>query len=196
MRSPRSAIPTTTCRCSNVPRSHSRWRPGPRSRRRAPSAWSARRAAASPTRYRCSWDRPLKPRDASRRKTAPKKATARRVAARSVRGTVVGIAALLVASGIAYAGYREAGDPRFALGTIAVEGQLHTSASAVRAAAGIAPHTNVWLLDAGAAQRRIESLPWVASASVIRGWPNTITVDIVERTPVAAVALPDGGNAE
>lgn len=44
-------------------------------------------------------------------------------------------------------------------------------------------------LDESAAARRIERLPWVGRAQVRRSWPATVQVDIVERLPVAKVAL-------
>lgn len=40
------------------------------------------------------------------------------------------------------------------------------------------------------AASRIEKLPWVASATVHRSWPQTVVVDVVPRAPVAAVAEP------
>jgi cell division protein FtsQ len=53
------------------------------------------------------------------------------------------------------------------------------------------------LIDVNSAtlERRVERLPWVATATVNVDWPSTVSIDIVERVPVAAEALPGGGYA-
>ena len=43
---------------------------------------------------------------------------------------------------------------------------------------------NVFLIDTAALAARIEALPPVASATLEKQWPNTLTVTVVERTPV------------
>ena len=55
---------------------------------------------------------------------------------------------------------------------------------------------NVWLLDVSSAERRIEGLPWIASANVRRAWPNTLSVAVTERSPVAKVFIPALGDGE
>jgi hypothetical protein len=47
-------------------------------------------------------------------------------------------------------------------------------------------------VDTGAARARLEALPWIRSARVVRTWPGTLRVVVVERRPVARVAGPDG----
>ncbi|MFS8584897.1 MAG: FtsQ-type POTRA domain-containing protein, partial [Acidimicrobiia bacterium] len=44
-------------------------------------------------------------------------------------------------------------------------------------------------VDTGAVARRVERLPWVASAKVVRGWPSTLEIEVTERVPVAVVQL-------
>jgi cell division protein FtsQ len=53
--------------------------------------------------------------------------------------------------------------------------------------AGVSPSTNVLWFDAGAVERRLESDPWIARATVSRHLPWTIRISVVERTPVAVV---------
>jgi cell division protein FtsQ len=55
------------------------------------------------------------------------------------------------------------------------------------AQAALDPRSNVWLLDAGAVERRIETIPYVASARLERGFPGGARITIVERTPEACV---------
>lgn len=57
-----------------------------------------------------------------------------------------------------------------------------------RAAADVHLGENVLAADLGAAEGRIEELPWVHSAAVRRQPPTTVEVTVVVRTPVARVA--------
>lgn len=61
-----------------------------------------------------------------------------------------------------------------------------TRAEIVRLAA-LSPSTNVLWFDAGAVERRLESDPWVARATVSRRLPGTIRISVVERAPVAMI---------
>jgi len=92
-----------------------------------------------------------------------------------------------VGAAIVAFGFKEASDPRLALGLVSVNGNRRTPAADVIAAAGFEPGANVWLLDVAAAQNRIADLPWVDSATVHRLWPNRVWVSVVERVPVARV---------
>jgi cell division protein FtsQ len=61
-----------------------------------------------------------------------------------------------------------------------------TRAEAVRLA-GLSSSTNVLWFDPGAIERRLESDPWVATATVSRRLPGTIRISVVERVPVAMI---------
>ena len=76
---------------------------------------------------------------------------------------------------------------------VVVSGQAHTTEAEVRAAANIGRGQPMVYLDAAGAERRVEALPWVASASVHRSYPGTVHVDVVERVPVVAQPLEAGG---
>ena len=77
---------------------------------------------------------------------------------------------------------------------VMVTGIHHTSRMAVLRAAGLLGSPP--LIDVGSARadRRIEALPWVETARVSRRWPDSVTVSVVERVPIALVtAGPSGG---
>ena len=76
---------------------------------------------------------------------------------------------------------------------VVVSGQTHTTEAEVRAAADIGRGQPMVYLDTAGAARRVEALPWVASASVRRSYPGTVHVDIVERVPVVAQPVKAGG---
>jgi cell division protein FtsQ len=63
---------------------------------------------------------------------------------------------------------------------------------AVLAGAGIHRGDPLLEVDLGRARAALEALPGVVEADVERRWPGTIVVAVVERTPVAAVAVAGG----
>jgi hypothetical protein len=79
---------------------------------------------------------------------------------------------------------------------VVVEGNAHTPATAVLAAAGMGrPGQATLMVDAGSpgAVRRVDALPWVATASFARHWPWTLSIHLTERRPVALVEPGTGG---
>lgn len=80
--------------------------------------------------------------------------------------------------------------PLLAVRHVRVAGGTHVSPAAVVAAAGLGGHHPLLDVNAGATARRIEQLPWVATATVRREWPSTVRVIVSERIPVAAVGAP------
>jgi len=113
----------------------------------------------------------------------------------SIGVQVVAVALVLLATALVAFGFKEAGDPRLGFAGLNVSGEARTPVADILYAAGFAKGTNVWLLDTGAARRRIEALPWVATAAVKRTWPNRISVSITERQAVVRVRL-SGASAE
>jgi len=71
--------------------------------------------------------------------------------------------------------------------TIRVHGESHLTRSDVLRIAQIAVGVNVFLLDAGAAERRLEADPWVADATISKHLPSTLVVEVKERSPVAVI---------
>lgn len=112
---------------------------------------------------------------------------ARRVEGRRRLRVLVSVVA--VASVLAFA-YVIARSPLLGADTIKVDGATRTGVSAVRTAADIADGEPLVFLDAGAVARRVERLPFVQSAQVETSLPNTVTITVREREPIAWVAAP------
>jgi cell division protein FtsQ len=78
--------------------------------------------------------------------------------------------------------------PVFSARHVAVIGVRHTSRAAVLRAAGLVGAPPLADVDTGVAAGRVEALPWVATATVARHWPDGVVVRVTERTAVAVVA--------
>jgi cell division protein FtsQ len=70
---------------------------------------------------------------------------------------------------------------------VTVRGAAHTSTRAVIAAAGLSGHPPLVDVDAGGVAARVDRLPWVLTADVHVRWPDSVTIDLRERVPVAVV---------
>jgi cell division protein FtsQ len=70
---------------------------------------------------------------------------------------------------------------------IRVTGVSILDPDAVRAAAQIPDGMPLARVDTALVARRVSALPPVANVDVGRSWPNTLTIAVVERTPVALV---------
>ena len=115
----------------------------------------------------------------------------RRTAQRSSVGhkTAIGLTIVLAIAALGAGFWREASDPRFAVGLVSVRGCEHTAAGDVIAAAAIPSGSNAWLINRGAVARRVQALPWVHTARLHVTWPNRVSIAVAERQPVAVVAL-------
>lgn len=75
---------------------------------------------------------------------------------------------------------------------ITVAGEQHLSEARVLQIAGIGPGTDLFHLDVGSVERRLERNPWIADAAVVRHLPSTVTVTVSERHPVGLTRSADG----
>lgn len=88
--------------------------------------------------------------------------------------------------------------PGFDAKQIVVTGNHRVSREEIVARAAIARHVSIWLQNTGAIARRIEGIPYIASARVGRIPPVSIRIVVTERVPFALVesgsdaALVDG----
>lgn len=100
---------------------------------------------------------------------------------------VLGLGALALA-GAGAAGHWLLTSPRFAVAGLEVQGASRVDAERIRAAAGIAPGTNIFRIDPTAVAARVQALPEVRRADVVRELPNRVTVLIEERRPFTLVS--------
>ncbi|MGB3021045.1 MAG: cell division protein FtsQ/DivIB [Methyloceanibacter sp.] len=73
----------------------------------------------------------------------------------------------------------------FGVKRITVEGQLHITDAELTAALGTGPGSMILAFDTDAAKERLERVPFVKRAQVMRLLPSTLQVVIEERTPFA-----------
>lgn len=83
-----------------------------------------------------------------------------------------GVEALAVAAG-------------FGVKQIVVQGQTHTSDAEIKVALDAGPSTMMLDFDTEAAKARLEAVPWIRHAQVMRLLPSTLQVVIEERAPFA-----------
>lgn len=79
-----------------------------------------------------------------------------------------------------------------AVDRVEVTGTGRLSVEEVVQAAAVPPDTPLARVDTGEVEDRISLLPPVAQVAVRRTWPGTLTVEVTERTPAAAVPSGSG----
>ena len=122
---------------------------------------------------------------------------ARRVRVERQRGhrrlsIVLGV---LLAAGAVAGAVAAAHSSLFSARTVVIAGAVQTPRGEILEVTGLDREPPLIDVNTGAVQRRLERLPWVATASVKVDWPSTVAIAIVERIPVATTALPAGGYA-
>jgi cell division protein FtsQ len=73
----------------------------------------------------------------------------------------------------------------FGVKRVTVEGQLHATDDDITAALQAGPNTILLGFDTDAAKARLEAVPWIRHAQVMRFLPSTLQVAIEERAPYA-----------
>jgi cell division protein FtsQ len=105
-----------------------------------------------------------------------------------VRAAVVLVLVLL----LAVAGWLVEFSSVFAARQVSVSGEHHVTAGQVRAVAAVPLGVPLARQDLGAIAQRVAALPRVDSVHVVRDWPGTVAVTVVERRPLLAVPQPEG----
>src|SRR5712692_1548614 len=70
---------------------------------------------------------------------------------------------------------------------VAVHGASRVPTAEILAAAAVEPGTSLFRLDPGAVARRVEAIPEVRRADVVREFPNRIVISVEERRPFTLV---------
>ncbi len=83
--------------------------------------------------------------------------------------------------------------PLFSARQVTVRGARHTAVALVLRTAGLTGHPPLIDLSPEVVARRLRALPWVARADLVRHWPDSVTVEISERRPVAQAATSKAG---
>lgn len=129
-------------------------------------------------------DEVIDPRIRARRDEVARGAGRRR--RRLLLAVVVVVAVGLAAFGVSRTAVLDVDD-------VGVTGAAQTPVDQVVAAAGIQPGEPLVGVDERGAAARVEHLPWVRSAAVVRGWDGHVAIDVTERTAELQMADGAGG---
>lgn len=75
---------------------------------------------------------------------------------------------------------------------VTVDGERAMTVAEIEAAAQVPLGTPLIEADLGAIRKRVQALAGIESVSVSRSWPQTISIAVTERVPVAVVSTPSG----
>ncbi|MBI4247091.1 MAG: FtsQ-type POTRA domain-containing protein [Candidatus Rokubacteria bacterium] len=78
--------------------------------------------------------------------------------------------------------------PRFAVTGVEVRGASRVPVELILATSGIQPGTSLWRIDPTAVAGRLQALPEIRRAELIRELPNRVTILVEERRPFTLVA--------
>ena len=95
------------------------------------------------------------------------------------------IAALAIAAVIVY------NSSLFTIESVSVSGADHLTASDMQQLAGVPAGTTLLRVDAAGIKENLKKDAWVADAKIKRVFPNTLQIDITERTITAVVEVPN-----
>jgi cell division protein FtsQ len=84
------------------------------------------------------------------------------------------------------------GSSLFAVDEVTVTGNVYTDQAELDAIVDELTGTAVLLVDTGAVEAQVEAIPWVRDARVRTSFPDSASIEIRERTPVAAMMGADG----
>jgi cell division protein FtsQ len=113
------------------------------------------------------------------------------------------LAGLLVSgvAGRAFHGVKDAvsgavADAGFGVYEIRITGNRRVPTDTIFAALGLKPGQSIFFIDLPSARARILALDWIASADVVRRYPDAVTVTVVEKRPFALWQTPPDKNGQ
>jgi cell division protein FtsQ len=101
-------------------------------------------------------------------------------------GRSVALAVVVVSISL-WAWYRAQSDSRFAVKNIEVSGATHTSREALATVTSAFVGVNLFKLDIDRVQAELRALPWVSHIEIEKKLPDTLRIQVTERTPWALV---------
>src|SRR6185436_11566016 len=110
---------------------------------------------------------------------------ARRI--RWLRVLTAGAATLATAAGIVGAGYWALTTERFAVVAVEVRGASRVPPQRILEASGIVHGQNLWRIDPERVRARLEEMPEIRRADVVRELPNRVAIVVEERRPFTLV---------
>ncbi len=102
---------------------------------------------------------------------------------------LVGAGAIAVVAG-AYGATRS---PLFDVDRVKITGAAFTPGAEIRRAGGLHDKPQIADVEPRVVVRALRRLPWVQDATLVRHWPSTVEIRIVEREPIATLAASGGG---
>jgi cell division septal protein FtsQ len=106
---------------------------------------------------------------------------------RWLRVLATGAAALATAAGLVGAGYWAFTTERFAVVAVEVRGASRVPPQRILEASGIVHGQNLWRIDPARVRGRLEEMPEIRRADVIRELPNRVAIVVEERRPFTLV---------
>jgi cell division protein FtsQ len=104
-------------------------------------------------------------------------------------GRLLGVGALMLATAVAVvlAGHWVLTTPRFAVMAVEVRGASRVPPQRILEVSGIVRGTNLWRIDPDHVRARLEALPEIRRADVVRELPNRVSILVEERRPFTLV---------
>ena len=109
---------------------------------------------------------------------------------RRIRLFFEALACLLALGGIGYSftNYVSA-SPRFQIKRVTVEGAYVLDEGDILTQAGVTQVDNLILMDTAVVQERVEAMPYVATCTIQRAYPDKLIIQVQERRPVATLQV-------
>jgi cell division protein FtsQ len=103
--------------------------------------------------------------------------------------------AVLAAAGLSAGALAILHSRLFSARTVVIAGAVHTPRSAILEVTGLDRAPPLIDVNPSVMQSRLDRLAWVLMAYVHVAWPSTVSIDVVERVPVATSPIGAGGYA-
>lgn len=100
---------------------------------------------------------------------------------------VIGLAVVVIVGALAVLG-----SSLFAVDKVSITGNVYADPAALDAIVDDLTGTPVLLVDTSSIEQQVAAIPWVESARVATSFPSSVTIEIRERKPVAAMMGADG----